>query len=223
MASPDTTRMLVLGVAQTFEPANGYQLRRELLSWQVDEWANVNPGSIYSMLTTLSKQGMLDRTDLVMREGARPVAVYRTTPGGREELKSLVRRGLTEAVPFDQTSFYAALSLMAALLPRDEVIELLETRLIALRRSTKRNSETITQLDEARQAPPHVARLFEFSVALLRAEAEWLEAFVVSLRAGAMLFAGDDWSEGWEPAKDDPAWGMVRERARYLKALGAEQ
>ena len=38
------TRLLLLGTVMLFEPVNGYQLRRELLSWQVEDWAHVNPG-----------------------------------------------------------------------------------------------------------------------------------------------------------------------------------
>ena len=49
------TRLLLLGTVMIFEPVNGYQLRRELLSWQVEEWAHVNPGSIYSGLATLAR------------------------------------------------------------------------------------------------------------------------------------------------------------------------
>ena len=36
--------MLLLGAVALFEPVNGYQIRRELLSWQVDRWAHTNPG-----------------------------------------------------------------------------------------------------------------------------------------------------------------------------------
>ena len=42
------TRLLVLGAVSLFEPVNGYQIRRELMSWEVDRWAHINPGSIYS-------------------------------------------------------------------------------------------------------------------------------------------------------------------------------
>ena len=59
-----TTRALLLGVVSLFEPANGYQLRRELLSWGVEDWAHIKPGSIYSMLTTFAKQGFIERYDV---------------------------------------------------------------------------------------------------------------------------------------------------------------
>ncbi|MDQ4113433.1 MAG: PadR family transcriptional regulator, partial [Actinomycetota bacterium] len=35
--------MLLLGAVALFEPVNGYQIRRELMSWHVDQWANINP------------------------------------------------------------------------------------------------------------------------------------------------------------------------------------
>ena len=123
MAS-DTTRMLVLGATRIFEPANGYQLRRELLSWEVDAWANVQPGSIYSMLATLTKLGLVERIDLVTSPGARPVAVYRTTVAGRAEVLELIRVGITDVQSMDSTAFYAAMSLVTAFFARDDVAEL---------------------------------------------------------------------------------------------------
>ena len=78
--SAHETRMLILGAVALFEPVNGYQIRRELLSWQVDRWAKTNPGSIYHGLTSLTNLGHLVRHDLV--DGGREVAVYELTPAG---------------------------------------------------------------------------------------------------------------------------------------------
>ncbi|RKH24127.1 PadR family transcriptional regulator, partial [Corallococcus sp. CA031C] len=72
-----TTRLLLLGADGLFEPVNGYQIRRELMSWQADQWANVAPGSIYHGLARLSADGLLTRHDVT--EGARDVAVYQLT------------------------------------------------------------------------------------------------------------------------------------------------
>ncbi len=79
MAS-NTTRLLLLGTVALFEPVNGYQIRRELMSWQVDRWANVNPGSIYHGLGSLVSSGLAVRHDLA--DGAREVAVYELTDDG---------------------------------------------------------------------------------------------------------------------------------------------
>ena len=54
-----STRLLVLGAVRIFQPIHGYDVRRELLSWRVDKWANVAPGSIYNALKTLTKEKFL--------------------------------------------------------------------------------------------------------------------------------------------------------------------
>ena len=57
------TRLLVLGAVRIFQPAHGYLVRRELLSWDVENWAAINPGSIYNMLRTLTRDGLLAEVD----------------------------------------------------------------------------------------------------------------------------------------------------------------
>lgn len=58
-----TTRLLVLGAVRIFQPVHGYYLRRELLTWRADQWAALNPGSVYNALKTLTKDGFLEEVD----------------------------------------------------------------------------------------------------------------------------------------------------------------
>ncbi len=58
------TRLLVLGVVRKHGKAHGYQVRRELLTWSADKWANVAPGSIYHALKQMAKEGLLERVDV---------------------------------------------------------------------------------------------------------------------------------------------------------------
>lgn len=218
-SSAGTTRLLVLGVTTIFEPANGYQLRRELLSWDVESWANIQPGSIYSMLATLTKQGLVERFDLTLGDGARPVAVYRSTEAGRAELRELVTRGILEVNQFDQGMAYAAFSLMIMVFTREEVLPLLERRQLAL-------ADGIVQLREKHDAvvpssgtPPHVQRLVGYAIQMHEAELSWLKAFTENVRAGELTFLGDPQMADWQPVDDDPAWRMVDEREIYLKAI----
>ena len=85
------------------------QLRRELMSWEVDQWAHINPGSIYSSLSTLTKQGHLRRHDLA--EGSREVAVYTSTDSGRAELDELFGRALETVELLDALPLHTALSM----------------------------------------------------------------------------------------------------------------
>ncbi len=219
MVSSDTTRMLVLGVAQLFEPANGYQLRRELLSWNVESWANVNPGSIYSMLSTLSKQGMLTRHDLVNREGSRPIAVYTMTAEGRAELLELVRAGITTVAPFDQTGLYAGLSLFVVLFSRAKALEMLKSRRTTLDQRMDEVAGQVAALDTSGSAPPHVSSLLRLGQSLYQAERAWLDSFIGRMSHGEFLFKGEPGMDQWAPLANDPAWAMVRERESYLAQL----
>ena len=56
------TRLLLLGTVRIFQPVHGYFVRRELMSWHADSWANLNPGSVYNGLRSLARDGILGHT-----------------------------------------------------------------------------------------------------------------------------------------------------------------
>jgi DNA-binding PadR family transcriptional regulator len=221
MAGGDTTRMLVLGATRIFEPANGYQLRRELLSWEVDSWANVQPGSIYSMLATLTKLGLVERIDLVTSPGGRPVAVYRTTAAGRAELLDIVRAGIEQVHAMDSTEFYAAMSLVATCFGRKDVLDMLAVRAENLRASIAGIEAKIAKIGPGSGTPPHVAKLMEYARSATAADLAWVADFTATVRAGELYFLGEDELYDFDPAADDPAWRMLAEREVYLRALEA--
>ena len=109
------TRLLLLGAVAMFEPVNGYQIRRELVSWRVDKWAHVNPGSIYHGLSALTAEGYLTRNDLV--DGTREVAVYEVTPAGRALLEEMMVEALESVDPYDRTVFTIAFGMLPLLEP----------------------------------------------------------------------------------------------------------
>src|SRR3954454_17216006 len=147
----EATRMLLLGAVALFEPVNGYQIRRELLSWQVDRWAHTNPGSIYHGLTSLTNQGHLVRHDLV--DGGREVAVYELTATGRAELGRLMVDALESVNPYERTAFNVAFSLLP-LLDERAVVRSLTTRRVELERTVAELADAETGL-----APPQAARM----------------------------------------------------------------
>ena len=106
------TRLLLLGAVALFEPVNGYQIRRELLSWRVEAWANIQPGSIYNGLATLTQRGDLVRHDL--RDGSREVAVYELSDKGRAEFRGSIESALTEVRPTTPLAFQTAIAHAAA-------------------------------------------------------------------------------------------------------------
>jgi DNA-binding PadR family transcriptional regulator len=208
------TRLLVLGAVALFEPVNGYQIRRELMSWEVDKWAHINPGSIYSSLTTLSKQGHLHRHDVL--DGTREVAVYTTTEAGRLELATLFGQALETVEVLDPLPLHTALS-MCTMFDRDLVVRHLECRALALDEHLARlRAQHAATL--AGGVPPHLARVIELQVSQTQVERSWVGELVAELRAGAYGFAGEPM--GWQPAPDDPGWQMAGDRDRYKVLLG---
>jgi DNA-binding PadR family transcriptional regulator len=217
MAAPNSsaTRLLVLGAVCLFEPVNGYQIRRELMSWEVDRWAHVNPGSVYSALTTLAKQGHLLRHEVP--DGSRQVAVYTTTDAGRAELAALFGRALEGVEPLDPLPLHTAVSL-CSLFPRDTVAGHLAARTRALDLHLSALREKLAVLGNA--SPPQVSRTLQLQVSVAEVEARWVRDLLQEIRSGGMAFAGEP--ADWRPDPDDPGWQMAADRERYRALLGLD-
>lgn len=210
--SAHETRMLLLGAVALFEPVNGYQIRRELLSWQVDRWAHTNPGSIYHGLTTLARHGHLVRHDLV--DAGREVAVYELTDSGRAELERLMIEGLETVDPYDRCAFTAAFS-MLPLLDRDRgrVMRSLTKRRVGL-------EQAVAELaaGDPGDAPPHATRSRLLWLDLAVAELAWLRETIEEIRGGALAIGPG--AAAWAPPDDDPGWQMQADRDKYRALLG---
>ena len=150
-----TTRMLVLGAVQIFGPANGYQLRRELLSWEVERWAYLNPGSIYSMLTTLEKQGAIRRYDVSL-DDARPVAVYTVTEAGNAEFERMVYEALS-TVPDSGDALPLRVAMnFGSTLTRARFLDALAERVRILWAGVEEFDTKLAALVDPPVVPPHV-------------------------------------------------------------------
>src|SRR6476620_7493741 len=87
-----TTRLLILGLVRWMQPVHGYDVKRELESWQAAEWANIAPGSIYHALRSMTADGLLEEAT-PEQLGARPArTTYRCTAKGDLEFAELLRR-----------------------------------------------------------------------------------------------------------------------------------
>jgi DNA-binding PadR family transcriptional regulator len=207
------TRLLLLGSVMIFAPVNGYQIRRELLSWNVQEWAHVNPGSIYSGLSTLTARGELERHDLV--DGSRTVAVYTTTEAGREAFARMWRVAIETVDLLSPLGFHTALALMG-LVPREEVADALAARLAALDAGVYRQ---VDDRGSVEHSPPHVRAMADLWMGLAQTEREWLVTTLRRVRAGELDLLGEEPS--WVAHTDDPGWEMARDRARYVEMIAA--
>lgn len=205
------TRLLLLGAVKLFGPVNGYQIRRELLTWGVQNWAYVNPGSIYSGLTTLTSQGLLVRHDLP--DGQRTVAVYELTDDGLAEFHRLFEVALTEVSPNRSVAFSVAFAQLPQV-PRETALRLLRIRIDNLRADRE---GTRAKLAQTEQLPPHVLAMLSYGERAAGTELDWLTSLVGDIDAGALEFEGED---RWVPPADDPGHVMTADRERYRQLLG---
>jgi DNA-binding PadR family transcriptional regulator len=186
------TRLLVLGVVRMHGSAHGYQVRRELLSWSADKWANVAPGSIYHALKQMTKEGLLEQVDLDSAEAGPERTGYRLTGDGEDEFQMLLGKGLTDD-PTDQASYFfltAAITFITAL-PRKKAISLLRHRLIQLDGQCATVRDVLAEGTDWGQ-PAHIAELYRLWQATLEATMGWTNDLIQRLDQGEYVMADDD-------------------------------
>ena len=191
--------MLVLGVVRLFQPVHGYEVRRELVSWHVEEWASLAPGSIYNALKTLSKEKLIE-TAGTSQVGGRPERTqYRITERGEQELSEILRDQLwTPRMPVDP--LIAVVSMMG-FIKRDELIAALEARAAMIHGSIAHSKYAIDAIDDV-DTPAHVKEMLRLINARVASELDWSKAFIDRLRAGDYRTAE---SPEWKPGLAKPA------------------
>jgi DNA-binding PadR family transcriptional regulator len=149
-----------------------YEMAATMRTRGQDASIRLNYGSLYGVVETLLKRGLIEEQE-VMREGRRPErTVYRITDDGTTELEDWMAELLgTVAKEFPQ--FEAGLSLMAVL-PPERVVDLLDQRVARLH-------ERLSELDALLEASTRngVPRVFlvegDYERALVDADCTFTE------------------------------------------------
>ncbi|GHA09989.1 PadR family transcriptional regulator [Devosia pacifica] len=189
-SSRHATRLIVLGAVHQFQPVHGYFVRRELMTWHVDEWANMHAGSIYNALRTLKKDGYL-LEDGTETEGNRPErTTYSVTEEGEVEFLRLLRQSIWNVEPFDTVSATMLVSFMYAL-SRKEIISALEHRLTEIDARIKTNGFNVADVAQSKTTPVYVREIFELSSARLQGEKQWTLTLLGRIKDGEYFFAGE--------------------------------
>lgn len=196
------TRLLVLGAVRVMQPVHGYDVRRELISWHVEESANIKPGSIYSALKTLAKDGLIEASTGDPDKPER--TPYVLTGEGEKEFQTLLRSAWWR-VDHPTEPLTPALCLMP-FMARDELVAALQSRLAQLAASLDESRflrATITDgaTGEDGGIPEHVREIVDFVTARTKAEVAWTKELVKRLKDGTYTFAGE---EGWGATGPSP-------------------
>ena len=169
-------------------PMYPYEMAAVLRERGKDQSRKINWGSLYTVVQNLEKHGFIEAVE-VAREGRQPErTTYQITDAGRTELTDWLRELLSEPER-EYTRFEAALA-ESAVLPPDELIELLQQRLDALEAGNAEHQAGLEALTN------QIPRLFliesEYYLAQRRAEAEWVRGLLKEFTDGT--FPGlNDW------------------------------
>lgn len=194
--------MMILGLVNWMQPVHGYDVRRELLSWSADKWANVQPGSIYHALRKLTEEGLL-REVTTEQVGMRPArTTYEITEKGLDELDHLLRGYWWEIKPATDP-FFAALAFLPAL-PREEASAALRNRAAQLRAANE-SMALAAEKGWLREKPANVTWMWELMAARNDGEIAWCERVAGLVESGVSYL----------PEKTTPAvagWERWQER-----------
>jgi len=160
-------------------PRHGYEIEQVIEERGMREWTELGFSSIYYVLKRLEQRGLIEGQ---LEEAARGPArkVHHILPAGRDAL----RLGVLDALSVPRRR-YPPLQLGLANLPsisRDDALSALghyrgalAARLMHLR--TRRKNQL--------PRPDHVEAMFDYSLAMVQAELEWVRRFMRQLRARA--------------------------------------
>lgn len=186
------TRLLVLGVVRMHGSAHGYQVRRELLTWSADKWANVAPGSIYHALKKMETEKLLEVASTDTHPGGPDRTAYRLTEDGETEFKHLLAKYLAESDDSTQGAFRlaAAVTFLPAL-PRAKAVTLLRHRLNQLY-GQRASAADLLENGTSWGQPEHVTELYRLWLVSIEAQEKWLSELMARLESGDYVMADDD-------------------------------
>ncbi|WP_395815600.1 PadR family transcriptional regulator [Archangium minus] len=180
-------RLLVLGVIRMRgQAAHGYAVHRELVTWRVDTWTRVKPGSIYHALKQLTKEGKLRAVGVEESTEGPGRTLYELTQEGEAEFRELLDAALS-SIEWEELG--AGVAFMQTL-PRHHVIRLLKEQ---HRRATEIHVglEKMVPMFPHRDQPPHTQDLLALWSGGIAATARWTEGLLQRLEAGEYVMADD--------------------------------
>lgn len=212
------TNLLGLAVLSylTERPMHAYELNRLLKDRDAARTFKLSYGALYGIVRRLAKDGLIRESGTGQRGKLPEHTVYELTDAGHAEMRAWLTELLSEP-RHEYPAFAAALSLVAVL-PPDEVTDLLRTR---LERVVAVTAEVRGQRDAAVAAGVHPIFLIEddYRIALLQAEAAFITSFVDKIEDPA-----NGWSGSWQAyhASHDPTEAGFPANAPS-GTIGAEQ
>jgi DNA-binding PadR family transcriptional regulator len=191
------------------QPMYPYEMAQTLRIRGKEQNFKINWGSLYTVVQNLEKYGFIEAaaTD---REGRQPErTTYQITQSGLAELRDWLSELLS--VPEDERGGFVTALSEVGILPPDEVIGLLTTRLASLDKDNARQQADLRLWVE--RMPRLLLIEAEYQLAMRVAQAEWLRGLLGELAAGT-LSGMDAWRHMHETGELPPEFVELEELAK---------
>jgi DNA-binding PadR family transcriptional regulator len=191
------------------KPMYPYEMAQTLRARGKEQNFKINWGSLYTVVQNLEKYGFIEAA-ATEREGRQPErTTYQITGPGLAELRDWLSELLS--VPEDERGGFVVALSEAGILPPDEVIGLLASRLATL---DKANASQQTDLKLWSERLPRVLLIEgEYQLAMRIAQADWLRGLLGELAAGT-ISGMDGWRHMHETGKPSPEFAELDELAK---------
>jgi len=197
-------------VAET--PRYGYEIQQVIDERGLREWLTIGFSSLYYILNKLERQNML--TGQLQPDGRGPARkVYSITEAGRGILQTAVSDLLRQPRSLG-SGFELGLVNLRSLKPRQVYIVLrhhqtdLKLGLEQVEKAWERHQEDHPEGD-------HITALYTHSIAMMRAELEWMTAFLEDWKA---RYPGVERDESHDPTETDPSRAVTRMNPRTAQS-----
>jgi DNA-binding PadR family transcriptional regulator len=191
------------------QPMYPYEMAQTLRARGKEQNFKINWGSLYTVVQNLEKYGFIEAA-MMDRDGRQPErTTYEITEPGRAELKDWL--GELLSVPEDERGGFVTALSEAGILPPDEVIGLLTTRLGIL---DKANASHQADLRLWAERLPRVLLVeSEYQLAMRVAQASWVRGLLGEIVAGT-ISGMDAWRHSHETGEMPPEFVELDDLAK---------
>jgi DNA-binding PadR family transcriptional regulator len=189
-------------------PMYPYEMAQVLRARGKEKNFKINWGSLYTVVANLEKYGFISESG-TGREGRQPErTTYQITEQGMAELRDWLSELLS--VPEDERGGFVTALSEAGILPPDEVIELLITRLTTLDKDIAVEQSDLARWTE--RLPRALLIEAEYQLTMRMAQAGWLRGLIREIVEGT-LDGVDAWRHIHETGEVPPEFAALDEQA----------
>lgn len=196
MAHRNVSNPLALAVLTLLveRPMHPYEMASTLRERHKEQSVKLNYGSLYTVVETLQREGLIEARGTV-REGRRPErTVYEITDSGRTKMLDWLHELVVQPAK-EYPRFMAGLTFMGILGPADAIAALRERarHLDERNRAERAKFAELTSHDNDQRLPRLFLIEHEYELAMREAELRWIEGLIKEIESRSL-----DGIELWE-------------------------